>query len=107
MDEIYEIIKAFNRLEEKVNSLNAKIDLLLKSPFKNMSLDSNAVCKLLSISLRSLYKLRTSGAICYFRANRKILYPASEVLKYLRKTSNLGELDQLTSSLKDKNYGNN
>jgi len=84
MKEQYEMIKAINRLEEKVNSVNAKIDLLLKSPFRNLLLDTNAVCKLLDISPRTLFELRKEGLIPFIKRSRKVQYAASDVLKYLR-----------------------
>ncbi len=89
--EIFEIIKAFNRLEGKVNALkdnvkglNAKIDLLLKSPFKNVTLNAEAASRLLGVHPNTLYKLRKEGQIPYLKIKRRVLYSAADLLKYIR-----------------------
>lgn len=72
MIEIFEIIKAFNRLEGKVNALkdnvnkfNAKIDMLLKSPFKNTTLSGDSKARLPGVHLNTLYKLRKESPLPY------------------------------------------
>jgi len=94
MEEIFELIKALNRLEGKVNaltdnvhSLDAKIDLLLKSPFKNVTLNGKAAAELLGVHPNTLYKLRIKGKIPYLKINRRVLYSASDLLKYIRATT--------------------
>jgi excisionase family DNA binding protein len=89
--EIFEIIKAFNRLEGKVNTLkdnvnglNAKIDLLLKSPFKNVTLNADSAAHLLGVHPNTLYKLRREGKVPYLQINRRVLYSAADLLKYIR-----------------------
>jgi hypothetical protein len=91
MEEIFEIIKAFNRLEGKVNALkdnvnglNAKIDLLLKSPFRNVTLNADSAARLLGVYPNTLYKLRREGKVPYLQINRRVLYSAAELLKYIR-----------------------
>lgn len=100
MEEIFEIIKAFNRLEGKVNalkdnvnSLNAKIDLLLKSPFKNVTLNGNAAAGLLGIHPNTLYKLRKEGRIPYLQINRRVLYSASDLMKYIKSIASHREMN--------------
>jgi excisionase family DNA binding protein len=92
--EIFEIIRAFNRLEGKVNGLkdninglNARIDLLLKSPFKNVTLNAESASKLLGVHPNTLYKLRREGRIPYLNINRRVLYSASDLLKYIRQNT--------------------
>ncbi len=85
MEELFELINAFNRLNDKVDALHRKMDLLMKAPYKDLTLDSAAVEKLLNISPRTLYDLRARGLLPYHRLNRKVVFLASDVLAYLRK----------------------
>ena len=61
MEELFQLIKAFNRLEEKVVALTSKIDFLAKSPYQQLNqkyLEEDAACKILRISPRTLAKMR-------------------------------------------------
>jgi excisionase family DNA binding protein len=91
MSEIFDLIKAFNRLEDKVTVLNAKIDTLLKSPFQKITLDETAACKLLGISPRTLAVLRCEGKIPFLKIRRRTLYRASDLYKYLKDSLQIKE----------------
>ena len=100
MEEIFALIKAFNRLEERVAAINSKIDLLLKSPFKNLVLDTSAACKLLNVCPRTLFEMRKNGSIPCIKTNGKVQYAASDILAYLRKSAKLDQLNQKPLTLK-------
>jgi hypothetical protein len=110
MEEIFELIKAFNRLKEKIVELIDKIDLLLKSPapvetrhclVSDNSNDSDktrqclvstdgyveeeGACRILHISPRTLAKLRAEGAIPYIKSRKKILYQVSDLQEYIKR----------------------
>jgi hypothetical protein len=98
MDEIFELIKAFNRLKERIVELIAKIDLLLKSPaavqpdkdaMNRVSTDGyveeEGACRILHICPRTLAKLRVEGTIPYIKSRKKILYQVSDLHKFMEK----------------------
>ena len=91
MEELYQLIKAFNRLEEKVASISSKLDILVKSPFRKATLDENAACRLLGISPTTLALLRRNGEIPFLKIRRRTLYRASDLFKYLSKSIQLKE----------------
>jgi hypothetical protein len=101
MDELFELIRAFNRLDDKVNAINAKIDLLLKSPFKNLVFDTNAACKLLNVCPRTLFEMRKKGLIPSLKTNGKVQYAASDILAYLRRSAKLEKISQKPLTLKN------
>lgn len=105
-EQLYNLIKAFNRLEDKLESLNSKIDTLLKHPFKNLTLDASAAAKLLGVSTRTLYTLRSQGTIPYLPLGHKILYSAADILKYLRNAAKQEELNRKSLSSKNQNHEN-
>lgn len=84
MEELFTLIKAFNRLEERVISLTSRIDILVKSPFRKITLDEKAASKLLGISERTLLNLRNEGKIPYIKIHRRTLYRTSDLFKYLK-----------------------
>ena len=100
MEEIFALIKAFNRLDDKVNAINAKINLLLKSPFKNLVLDTNAACKLQNVCPRTLFVMRKKGLIPCLKTNGKVQYAASDILAYLRRSAKLEQISQKPLTLK-------
>ena len=83
MEEIFALIKAFNRLEERVVALTAKVDILGRSPFRKITLDEKAACKLLGISERTLARLRAEGKIPYVKIHRRTLYRTADLYRYL------------------------
>lgn len=98
MDELYELVKAFNRLKDRIIELIAKIDLLLKStvaaqPDKDAPpcvstdgyVEEEGACRILHICPRSLAKLRADGSIGYIKKGRRIQYPVSDLCSYMEK----------------------
>jgi hypothetical protein len=92
MEEIFELIKAFNRLKEKVIEISAKIDSLIASlsAVPNPERDSKyeeeyGACKILKISPRTLAKLRAEKKIPYIKHRHKILYLMEDLHEYLEK----------------------
>lgn len=87
MDEIFELIKAFNRLKEKIIELSAKIDQFLKSPPQPSSkfVDEGEACKILHVCPRVLARMRADKAIPFIKSHRKILYLSSDLDDYLEK----------------------
>lgn len=82
----FELIKAFNRLKEKVVELIAKVDLIAKSRSKGHKyLDKDEACKFLRISARTLARLRAERSIPYLKSHRKFLYLTSDLTEYLGK----------------------
>jgi len=84
MEEIFALIKAFNRLEERVIALTAKVDILVKSPFRKITLDEKAASKLLGISERTLATLRSEGKIPFIKIHRRTLYRTADLYRYLK-----------------------
>lgn len=84
MEEIFALIKAFNRLEERVIALTAKVEILVKSPFRKITLDEKAACKLLGVSERTLARLRSEGKIPFVKIHRRTLYRTADLYRYLK-----------------------
>jgi excisionase family DNA binding protein len=86
MEELFELIKAFNRLKEKNVELIGKIDLVLKSssdPLSGEYLDEGSACKFLHISQSTISRMRKEKLIPYIRQKRKILYRKADLNEYL------------------------
>ena len=82
MEEIFELIKAFNRLKDKIIELSGKIDTLLKAPPQEPDskyVEEEGACKFLKISPRTLAKLRTEKKIPYIKHRHKILYLSADL----------------------------
>jgi len=87
MEEIFELIKAFNRLKEKVVEISGKIDSLLKAPPQQPEskyVEEEGACKILKISPRTLAKLRAEKKIPYIKHRHKILYLVDNLHEYLQ-----------------------
>jgi excisionase family DNA binding protein len=91
MEELFTLIKAFNRLEERVIALTAKVDILVKSPFRKITLDEPADCKLLGVSPRTLARLREEGKIPFVKIHRRTLYRTAELYKYIKNNSTIND----------------
>jgi excisionase family DNA binding protein len=89
MEEIFALIKAFNRLEERVVALTAKVDILVKSPFRKITLDEKAACKLLGVSERTLARLRSEGKIPFVKIHRRTLYRTADLYRYLKENASI------------------
>ncbi len=87
MEEIFQLIKAFNRLEERVVALTGKVDILVRSPFRKITLDEPAACKVLGVSPRTLARLRAEGKIPFVKIHRRVLYRTADLYKYLKDNS--------------------
>lgn len=88
MEEIFELIRAFNRLKEKVVEISGKIDSLLKTPPQQPDSkyeEEAGACKILKISPRTLAKLRSEKKIPYIKHRHKILYLVEDLHKYLER----------------------
>ncbi len=105
MEEIFEIVKAVNRLKEMIIELIGKIDLVLKSPVAGQPCrdarpcvsDRDAInrvstadgyveegaCRILHISPRTLAYLRADGSIPYIKKGKRIQYLASDLCSYM------------------------
>ncbi len=89
MNEIFDIIIAVNRLKDQVKELNGKIDYLCKYPSLiayEKNVDQPTACKLLHVSPRTIFRMREEGKISFSRDKGRILYPISEINRYLAKT---------------------
>jgi hypothetical protein len=65
----------------------AKVDILVKSPFRKIMLDEKAASKLLGISDRNLLDLRYEGNIPFIKIHRRILYRTADLYRYLKDNS--------------------
>jgi hypothetical protein len=94
MEEVFEIIKGFNRLKERVIELIAKIDLLLKSQvtecrdarsrlYPDDYVEEEGACRILHICPRTLAKLRAEGSIPYIKKGKRIQYLVGDLRAYL------------------------
>jgi hypothetical protein len=61
-----------------------KVDILLKSPFRKITLDEKAACKMLGISERTLATLRAKEKITFIKIKRRTLYRTSDLYQYLK-----------------------
>lgn len=65
--------------------INASLDNKEQLHQQVQILSRKEICKLLKISLPTLWKLMKNGSVPYFRAGgRRILFDQEQVLKYLR-----------------------
>jgi excisionase family DNA binding protein len=90
MEEIFELIKAFNRLRDKITELSSRIDLITESPKlppEGDYFEESFACKFLHISQSTLVRLRKSKSIPFTKFNRKILYKKTDLNEFLEKKS--------------------
>jgi hypothetical protein len=86
MEELFEIIKAINRLKDRIQELCLKIDSMkLKSePILDKDhIESEMACKFLHISPATLKRMRRNHQIPYSKNKRKILYKIDDLRNYL------------------------
>jgi hypothetical protein len=86
MTELFDIINAVNRLNNRMDDMDARIEFLCKYPSLvnfNDYVDEKTACKLLHVSPSRIYQLRKKGEIPFFKSKRKILYPVSGLTEYL------------------------
>jgi len=77
--------KAFCKIEEKINAIYEHIVSQQSEPIDEdkMWVDSNALCRYLRISERTLQRLRTGGHISYSPLGGKYFYQISQIRKML------------------------
>jgi hypothetical protein len=76
--------EAFQRLMEKMEVIESKLDLQSKkSPLSENWLDNQDVCQLLHISKRTLQYYRDAGLIAFSQIGSKIYYRASDIEAHL------------------------
>ena len=95
MEEIFELIKAFNRLKEQIKELAAKLEQHLKSlpaerapnPFGvgGVYLEEDAACRFLHVSPRTLARMRKDGSLPFVKERRRVLYKTEDLKGYLEK----------------------
>jgi len=87
MEELFELIKAFNRLRDKITLLLDRVDLLLKTPRfpEGDYLDEHSAGKFLNISRSTLMRLRSTNSIPFNKIKNKILYKKSDLTEFLKK----------------------
>jgi hypothetical protein len=84
--EIFDIVVAVNRVKERLDRLESKVDFLAKPMSQQLNrkfLDSDAAAGILKISKRTLAKIRTEGAIPFIKVRRRIIYSASDIEKFM------------------------
>lgn len=86
MEELFELVKAFNRLRDKITELLDRVDLLLKAPRlpEGDYLDEHSAGKFLNISRSTLLRLRSTNAIPFIKIKNKILYHKSDLDNYMK-----------------------
>ena len=95
MEEIFEVIKAVNRLGEKVEKANTKIDLIVEalssSPSRDLSdqyVNEDTACGIIHRCPSVLLKLRKSRELAFLRVGKKVLYKTEDLKAYLEKNYN-------------------
>lgn len=86
MEEIFEIIKAINRLSNRIDENSAKIDCLINKSSQQPAskyVEEEGACRILKISPRTLAKLRVAKKILYVKNGHKIQYLISDLYEYL------------------------
>lgn len=76
--------KTFEKLQMCVADLLMQIDTLYAEP-DNGWLDNQAVCRILSISKRTLQTFRDKGLIPYAQIGHKCFYKREDVKEFLEK----------------------
>jgi excisionase family DNA binding protein len=91
-EEVFEIIKAVNRLKDKIQELCVKIDSLLTKPkllvWDKDHVENEEACRFLHVSPTTLKLLRKAKKIPYIKFRRKILYKTDDLKKYLEDNRN-------------------
>jgi hypothetical protein len=94
MEEIFEIVKAVNRMKEKIAELATKIDLVLKTtPLQDVNppdqyVEEETACRILHCCPRTLAKHRSEGSIPFIKNGKKILYLTSDLHQFLERIKN-------------------
>jgi len=97
--------KAYQELMQKLNQLIMISSEKPKDEKKDEWLDSNAVCRRLNISTRTLFRLKKERLISYSMLRGRYRYKHSDVEKILRDrvvVSNPETLDELRQTIHKK-----
>lgn len=84
--EIFDIVVAVNRVKDRLDRLESKVDFLAKPMSEKLNckyLDSDATAKILKISKRTLAKIRSEGEIPFIKVRRRIIYAACDIENYM------------------------
>ena len=94
MEEIFEIVKAVNRLGDKIKDVSGKVDIVLdtlsQSPTRELAnhyVNEETASAILKRCPRSLQRLRRSGELSFTRAGKKALYKIDDLKEFLEKTA--------------------
>ncbi len=83
--EIFDIVKAVNRLDQKVTALLEFVERRAQSPARQLALEyieSEPAARLLHVSLRTLAKMRAKGEVPFTKVGQK------DCLQYRRPEKN-------------------
>jgi hypothetical protein len=90
MDEIFEIIKAVNRLKDTVIEVSGKVDVLLASfaqsptqDLTNQYVNEDTAAGILRRCPNTLLNLRRKGDLAFIKVGKKVLYKLSDLKAYL------------------------
>lgn len=92
MEEIFEIVKAVNRLADKISELAMKVDMLIdavsQSPSKELAasyVDEVTASGMIGRCPRTLRKFRKNGSLLFTRVGVKVLYKITDLKSFLEK----------------------
>ena len=87
MNEIFDIVVAVNRVKDRLERLESKVDFLAKPMSQQLNrkyLNTDEAARILKISTRTLAKIRAEGTIPFIKVRRRIIYSASDLEAYLQ-----------------------
>ena len=92
MEEIFEIVKAVNRLGEKVTDVSGKVDILLDAfaqsssrELSNNYVDEGTACGIIHRCPSVLLRLRKAGELAFVRVGKKVLYKTEDLKAFLER----------------------
>lgn len=74
-----------DRLEEKLDSINRKMESIVETSGRGIFYSIPEVCKLLKVSPRCLQKWRDNGKISYTKIGAKIYFTGQDIQESLAK----------------------
>ena len=90
--EVFDIIKAVNKLTDRVIENTGKVDALLASfsqlpsqDLTNQYVNEDTATGILRRCPNTLLKLRRKGELAYIKVGKKVLYKLSDLKAYLEK----------------------
>jgi enoyl-[acyl-carrier-protein] reductase (NADH) len=92
MIELFEVIKAVNRLGDKITDVSGKVDTLIEavsqSPSRELAasyVDELTASAIIKKCPRSLRDCRRKGELSFMRVGKKVLYKISDLKSFLEK----------------------